>query len=148
MAENTTSIDATPEQVFDVLLDAWTYKDWVVGADDIRAVDPEWPAPGSFFHHTVGMGPAKVDDNTKIVSVDPPRRLVLEARARPAGVAHVEFLVEPSPDGGSTVTIEEHPIDGPSAALPDVLTNVGLKLRNAETLRRLRHVVLERAGNG
>lgn len=145
MAENTTTIDATPEQVFDVLLDAWTYKDWVVGADDIRDVDPDWPAVGSRFHHTVGVGPAKTDDNTKVVALDPPRRLVLEARARPAGVAHVEFLVEANDEGGSTITIEEHPIDGPTTALPDAITDVGLKLRNAETLRRLRHLVEDRA---
>lgn len=145
MAENTTTIDATPEQVFDVLLDAWTYKDWVVGADEIRAVDPEWPAVGSKFHHTVGVGPAKTDDNTKVIAVDPPRRLVLEARARPAGVAHVEFLVEANDEGGSTITIEEHPIDGPTTAIPDAITDVGLKLRNVETLRRLRNLVEERA---
>jgi uncharacterized protein YndB with AHSA1/START domain len=147
VAENTTTIDATPEQIFEVLLDAWTYKDWVVGADDIRDVDPEWPAVGARFHHTVGVGPAKTDDNTKIVALDPPRRLVLEARARPAGIAHVEFLVEPSTEGGSTITIEEHPIDGPATALPDAVTDVGLKLRNAETLRRLRNVVEERFAN-
>ncbi|HEX4978963.1 MAG TPA: SRPBCC family protein [Acidimicrobiales bacterium] len=146
MAENTTTIDATPEQIFEVLLDAWTYKDWVVGADQIRAVDPDWPRAGSAFHHTVGVGPAKVDDLTKIVAVDAPRRLVLEARARPAGVAHVEFVVEPAQEGRSTVTIEEHPIDGPAAALPEPIVDAGLKLRNVETLRRLRRLVEERVG--
>ena len=151
MAENSTTIDATPEQVFDVLLDAWTYQDWVVGADNIRDVDPDWPAIGSRFHHTVGVGPAKTDDITTIIAIDAPRRLVLEARARPAGIAHVEFLVEPaaSEDGGRTVvTIEEHPTDGPADALPKAVTEVGLKLRNAETLRRLRHLVEERARGG
>ena len=143
MAENSTTIDATPEQVFEVLLDAWTYKDWVVGADDIRAVDDAWPAPGSCFHHTVGVGPAKTDDRTKIVAVDPPHRLVLEARAGPAGVAHVEFVVGPDRDG-TRVTIEEHPIDGPAERLPEAVSDVGLKLRNAETLRRLRNLVESR----
>jgi uncharacterized protein YndB with AHSA1/START domain len=146
VAENSMTIDATPEQIFEVLLDAWTYKDWVVGADNIRAVDPEWPAVGSRFHHTVGVGPAKVDDTTKVIAVDPPRRLVLEARARPAGVAHVEFVVESAPDrSGTVVTIEEHPIDGAAEALPSVLTDAGLKLRNVETLRRLRKLVEQRA---
>jgi uncharacterized protein YndB with AHSA1/START domain len=144
VAENSTTIDATPEQVFAVLLDPWTYKDWVVGADDIRDVDNDWPAVGSRFHHTVGVGPAKTDDNTKVVAVDPPRRLVLEARARPAGVAHVEFVVEADHDG-SRVTIEEYPIDGAAEKVPSALTDLGLKIRNVETLRRLRHLVEERA---
>lgn len=147
MAENTTNIDATPDQVFDVLLDAWSYRDWVVGCDNIRDVDAEWPAPGSRFHHTVGAGPAKTDDTTKVIELDAPRRLVLEARAMPAGVAKVEFIVEPDGDG-SRLTIDEHPIDGPAEKLPDALTDVGLKLRNTETLRRLRNVVEERAKGG
>ncbi|HEX7165702.1 MAG TPA: SRPBCC family protein [Acidimicrobiales bacterium] len=144
MAENSTTIDATPEQVFEVLLDAWTYKDWVVGCDEIRGVDADWPAVGSRFHHTVGAGPAKTDDTTKIVDVDAPRRLLLEARARPAGIAKVEFVVEPEGDG-ARITIEEELIDGPAEKLPTSVADVGLKLRNAETLRRLRSVVEERA---
>ena len=144
VAENSTTIDASPEDVFAVLLDPWTYKDWVVGADDIRDVDSDWPEIGSRFHHTVGVGPAKTDDNTKIVELDRPRRLVLEARARPAGVAHVEFVVEPD-ENGSRVTIEEYPIDGPAEKVPSALTDFGLKIRNVETLRRLRRVVEERA---
>ena len=146
MAENSTTIAATPEQVFEVLLDAWSYKDWVVGADDIRGVDTDWPAPGSRFHHTVGVGPAKADDTTVVVEVDPPRRLVLEASAGPAGVAHVEFLVTATADGAE-VTIEEHPIDGPAEAIPTPVTDAGLKLRNAETLRRLRKIVEARGAS-
>lgn len=145
MSENHCTIDATPEQVFAVLLDAWTYADWVVGCDRIRGVDAEWPAVGSRFHHTIGVGPAKTDDTTKIVAVDPPRRLVLEARLRPAGIAHVEFVLEPCTDGGTAVTIEEHPIDGPAKALPGIVTEAGLVLRNAETLRRLRKLVESRS---
>ena len=141
VAENSTTIDAPAEAVFAVLLDAWSYKDWVVGADTIRAVDADWPAVGSRFHHTVGVGPAKTDDTTVLIAADPPRRLVLEAGARPAGVAHVEFIVERDGERGSRVTIEEHPIDGPAEAIPSPITNAGLKLRNAETLRRLRNVV-------
>lgn len=143
MSENRCTIAATPDQVFAVLLDALSYASWVVGADRIRSVDPDWPAVGSKFHHTIGIGPAKTDDSTKIVAVDAPRRLVLEARLRPAGIAHVEFIVEPCEEG-SSVTIEEHAIEGPATHLPDVVANAGLSIRNAETLRRLRKVVEER----
>ena len=145
MAENSTTIAATPEQVFDVLLDAWSYKDWVVGCDEIRGVDDNWPAVGSRFHHTVGFGPAKTDDDTKILEVDAPRRLLLEASARPAGVAEVEFLVEPDSEGEqTTITINERIVDGPADAIPTPLVDVGLKLRNLETLRRLKNVVESR----
>jgi uncharacterized protein YndB with AHSA1/START domain len=147
MAENSITIDARPEDVFAVLLDPWTYERWVVGCDRVRAVDEDWPRPGSSFHHTVGVGPAKTDDRTTLVDVDPPRRLVLEAHAGPAGTARVTFLVEPDPedpDHSTRVTIDEEPVDGPAERLPAPITDAGLKLRNAETLRRLRKVVEER----
>lgn len=141
MAENTTTIDAPPERVFAVIADPRTYPDWVVGADVIRAVDSDWPAVGSRFHHTVGVGPAKVDDSTRLVDIEPPRRLVLEASMGGAGAAQVEFVVTPSAGGGTDVTIEEHPVEGIAERLPTALTDAGLKLRNAETLRRLRNFV-------
>jgi uncharacterized protein YndB with AHSA1/START domain len=148
MAENSITIDdARPEDVFAVLLDAWSYADWVVGADHIRAVDDDWPNPGSRFHHTVGVGPAKTDDTTTVLDIDAPRRLVLDAHAGPAGTARVAFLVEPDPDNptrATRVTIEEDAVEGPAEHLPTPVTDVGFRLRNAETLRRLRKVVEER----
>jgi uncharacterized protein YndB with AHSA1/START domain len=148
MAENSITVDASPEDVFSVLLDPRTYPDWVVGCDDIRDVDEHWPAPGSRFHHTVGVGPLKTDDTTTVVEIDTPHRLVLEAHAGSLGTALVTFLVEPAASDESShsarVTIEEEVVDGTAERLPTALTDVGLKFRNAETLRRLRNVVEER----
>ena len=95
MARNVIEIDAPVDVVFDVLLDPQQYPRWVAGAKRIRDVDDTWPAPGSRFHHAVGAGPAEVRDSTKVVEIDPPRRLVLEARFRPPGVACVEMELEP-----------------------------------------------------
>jgi hypothetical protein len=36
--------NCSPEQVFAVLHDGWTYPVWVVGASRMRDVDPGWPA--------------------------------------------------------------------------------------------------------
>ena len=147
MATNETTIDATPEHVFDVLLDAETYEDWVVGCDEIRRVDAAWPRPGSKFHHTVGVGPIKVEDTTKVLANEAPRRLVLEARARPAGVANVVFTVTPTGGGEprSRVAIEEYPVRGVAKAIHNPLLEVLIKARNAETLRRLSREVEKRA---
>ena len=146
MSANETTIDATPQQVFEVLLDARSYEHWVVGCDDIRAVDGDWPQPGSTFHHTVGVGPFKVKDTTKVVELDAPKRLVLEARARPAGVARVVFTVAPD-GGGSTVCMEEHPMRGLAKTIDNPVLDGLIKARNAETLRRLSRQVEERAGS-
>ena len=143
MAETEQTIDASPDDVFAVLLDAWGYEHWVVGCKDIRAVDDAWPEPGSRFHHTVGMGPLDVSDTTMVVEVERPRRLVLEARARPAGVAKVVFTVEPH-EGGSRVHIWEKPIRGVARTIHNPVLDAAVDGRNAETLRRLKKRVEER----
>lgn len=142
-SENSTHIDASPTQVFDVLLDPWRYADWVVGAKEIREVDPDWPAVGSRFHHTVGVGPISTDDATKVEAIDAPRHLVLRAFVKPLGAARIVLDVEPE-EGGSRVTMEEEPVEGPATA-GGVVVDGALALRNVESLRRLRHLVEERA---
>lgn len=147
MAETSTIIEATPEEVFEVLLDAYSYEDWVVGCQDIRAVDRNWPDPGARFHHRVGVGPVNTEDTTAIVSVDAPRQLVLEARARPAGVARVSFTVDPAEEG-TKVTIVEYPVDGPADAANNSVFDEMMRGRNIETLRRLKEVVEKRRTGG
>lgn len=143
MATNCTRIEASPEEVFAVLADARTYEHWVVGCDDIRGVEGDWPAVDSKFFHTVGAGPIKVSDNTKVVEVETNKRLVLEARARPAGVAKVIFRLTPV-EGGTDVEIEEYAIRGVAKMLDNPLQNGLIKMRNVETLRRLAKQVEQR----
>jgi uncharacterized protein YndB with AHSA1/START domain len=89
-------MDATPEEIFAVLADGYAYADWVVGAKKIRAVDADWPTRGSQFHHEIGAGPIDIKDSSKVLEVDPPNRLVLSVRFRPAGTATVELTMEPT----------------------------------------------------
>jgi uncharacterized protein YndB with AHSA1/START domain len=145
MSTNRQTIAASPEQVFAVLADANTYEHWVVGCDDIRAVEGDWPAVGSRFFHTVGIGPVKTKDNTLVLEVDAPHKLVLEARARPAGIAKVIFRLVPV-DGGTDVSIEEYPIRGVAKVTHNPVQDGLIKLRNVETLRRLEKQVLQRNG--
>ena len=142
MARTSTRTDATPERVFKVLIDAEAYPRWVVGAKQVRAVDDGWPAPGTAFHHSVGAGPACVDDATTVVELDPPRRLVLRGRARPLGTMAIVLDVRRAGDE-TEITITEQPaagpptwLRGPSAWAMDVL----IHLRNIESLRRLRRL--------
>lgn len=145
MASNCMHIDAAPAEIFAVLADAPSYVHWVVGCDDIRAVEGDWPAQGSKFFHTVGAGPLKIRDNTKVVEVEPDRRLVLEARARPAGVVRVIFELRPV-NGGTDIEIVEYPISGIAKTIDNPLQDRFIKGRNAETLRRLRKQVEQRRG--
>ena len=127
---------ATPEQVWSILEDGWLYPLWVVGATRMREVDDEWPDKGAKLHHSVGSWPLMIHDHTEVMRCDPGKRLVLHARAWPAGAAEID--IELTPDGaGTLVVMREDAVDGPATAIPGAVRAAGLTLRNKETLRRL-----------
>ena len=139
-ARSTLPFRSSPEDVFAVLADGHRYADWVVGAKRVRAVDDTWPEPGSRFHHEVGVGPLTLKDSSELLSMDPPRQVVLEVRAWPAGKARVTITVSPGQGGGSEVLMEEVRTDGPAKALDSWPLRRVTMLRNVESLKRLRRV--------
>ena len=126
----------TPDAVYAVLADGWLYPSWVVGAARIRDVDEAWPEPGSEIHHSVGVWPLMLDDRTQVLESEAPQRLVLQARAWPAGEARVAISIEPTP-AGCTITIEEVATHGPASLLPQQVLDPLIDARNREALRRL-----------
>lgn len=124
-----------------MLTDARAYGDWVVGAKEIRSVEPGWPTPGSGFHHTVGVGPFAVRDETRVRDLDPPYRLELKARAWPSGEAHVTILLDDA-GSGTRVTMLEEPVSGPARWLHNPLLDAATHTRNTIALRRLARLAL------
>ena len=139
MASTRIHVEAPPDRVFDVLGDGWTYEHWVVGCKEIRSVDDNWPEPGATLHHSVGLGPLTVRDTTTVIECEAPQRLVLRARARPAGVARVELDLA-ARDGGTEVVIRERPVSGPPALLHNPVQDWLIDRRNREGLRRLKQL--------
>jgi uncharacterized protein YndB with AHSA1/START domain len=129
-------IAATPDEVFAQLADGWIYAAWVVGASHIRDVEQGWPAIGTRIHHQVGPWPVTLDDSTQVIDVVAGSRLVLQARAWPAGEARVELTIERE-DGGSLVTMSEAPTRGIGRWLDNPLQRLVLRRRNVESLARL-----------
>ena len=129
-------VAASPERVFEVIASGWLYPVWVVGAARMRDVDPQWPAPGAKLHHSFGIWPALINDETEMLVYDPPRRAVLQARGWPAGEAVVDLRVIPT-DSGCVVELGEDASEGPGRLVPVVLRRPAVRLRNTETLRRL-----------
>jgi hypothetical protein len=127
---------ATPQGVWRVLSDPWSYASWVVGASRIRHVDGVWPQEGAVIHHSVGAWPLLLDDSTSVVSSVPEDRLVLRARSRPFGEAEVEITLAPK-GSGCLITMHERPVAGPARFLPRAVTGLPLRLRNREALTRL-----------
>jgi len=135
MATVTRHIKAPVDDVFAALADPNTYPEWLVGAKVIRSIDRGWPEPGSRFHHRVGLvGPLTIADSTESLEQEPGKRLVLEARARPAGRARVSFDLTPEP-GGTLVVMDEVPV-GPLAPLRPFLDPLTV-VRNTKSLREL-----------
>lgn len=139
MARSETFIAAPPERVFEVLSDAGSYVDWVVGSEAIRGADDAFPAVGSKFHHRVAFGPLKIDDHTEVLDVHPPYRLELKAKARPLGTARVILLMHPRGEG-THVTLIEDPGDALSKLVFSPFTHLLVRGRNAESLRRLKEL--------
>ncbi len=140
MARNRVHIHAAPEEVFAVLSDPERYPEWVVGADKVRDYDEEFPAVGSRFHHKVGPGPVNIRDYSEVLEVEPPRRLVLKAKARPLGTATITLELRES-EGGTEVFMEEVPGDRlTSLAVGNPVADTALRVRNAEALSRLKRL--------
>lgn len=140
MARSELTIDAPAAEVFAALADGDHYDRWVVGARRIRAADPEFPRAGTRIHHAVGVGPAEVEDSTEVEAVDTNRRLRLEARVRPIGVAEVEFTLDPAGQG-TLVTMNEtvrSPL--PLRMLNPALAPI-IRSRNLATLKKLKAIV-------
>ena len=145
MSVNQKRIDASPEAVWDVLSDGWLYPLWVVGASRMRDVDETWPEVGSRLHHSVGVWPGLIDDNTEVLSAERHVSLKLRAKGWPMGEA--EVLIELLPDGdGTLVRIPEKPVKGPGVLVPKPLVDPMLSWRNVEALRRLAFIVEGREG--
>jgi NAD(P)-dependent dehydrogenase (short-subunit alcohol dehydrogenase family)/uncharacterized protein YndB with AHSA1/START domain len=146
IARNRIHIEASPELVFEILADAERYADWVVGASDVVAHDGNFPSPGARFRHRVGLRPLTLSDHTEVVSVDPPRRIELKAKARPLGTANIEIKLRERA-GGTEVTLTEEPGDRLSALVAgNPVADAALRLRNAEALSRLKRIVEGRPG--
>jgi hypothetical protein len=139
-SRNQAWFDAPPEAIWRIIGDAWTYPDWVVGAAESRHVDPEYPSPGATLHHTQGVPRIGLRDTSSVVVAEPPKLLELEVRVRPFAVNGVRFVLDPDGNGRTHVTMLEWPKYGIAARLLGPLMGPALKLRNAETLRRLKNL--------
>jgi uncharacterized protein YndB with AHSA1/START domain len=133
----TRTINVSPDKVFAVLADGWTYSDWVVGTTHIRDVDATWPQLGSQLHHKAGPWPLSLHDSTTVTAVVPDQGLTLRAGLWPLGEAEVRLTLEPAGPGRTRVVMREQFESGPLVGLRNKLNDLVLHRRNVEALRRL-----------
>jgi hypothetical protein len=143
VSRNVRTVAATPSAVWQVLSDGWLFPVWVVGASRMREVDGHWPEVGAKLHHSVGIWPALINDNTEVLEALPDHLLRLRTRGWPAGEAEVVLRLE-AVGAGTRITLDEDAVQGPGSFVPRALRTPALAWRNTETLRRLAFVVENR----
>lgn len=129
-------VQVAPERVWAVLADGWLYANWVVGASNIRDVDPHWPAAGACIHHSSGVWPLLLADTTTVLESIPAQELVLQARGWPLGEATVHLWLDRAV-GGTRVRMAEDATRGPGTLVPSPVLSLFIRPRNRESLRRL-----------
>jgi hypothetical protein len=102
----------------------------------MRAVEPGWPAVGSKIHHTIGIWPLVINDETVVESCTPQEELVLLARTRPFGQARITLRLHDTADG-CRIEMAEVPVGGPLNLLPRRLALAAAFPRNRECTWRL-----------
>ncbi|BCB89998.1 SRPBCC family protein [Phytohabitans suffuscus] len=143
MPKKTRIIKTSPERVFAVLADGWSYASWVVGASHVRDVDDGWPAAGTRIHHQVGPWPLHIKDLTSVYAVVPDRMLELNARAWPLGVARVRLDLVPV-DAATRVTLTYELVAGVGRFVPRSVQSALLGPRSIEMLRRIDDIAVRR----
>ena len=139
----TRDIPVPRHRIWEVLGDGWTYSQWVVGNSRMRAVDKNWPAPGSTIKHSIGAWPFVIDDETVSEKCEPESELVLLAKTGFLGAQRVALRLSDIPSG-CRVEMSEVPAQGPMNLVPDRIAEAGIDIRNRECLWRLENIALQR----
>ena len=140
MIEVRRTTSASPEAVWRVLADGWSYPSWVVGASRMRSVAAGWPAAGAELHHSLGVWPLLIDDVTRVLAAVPERELRLRGKGWPLGEVEIHLALRPTQGGGCEIVMREDVVAGPSTLIPKPLRVLMMKRRNAEATQRLAYL--------
>ena len=92
-----TTIEATPDQVWEAIADPTTHVEWMADAVAIDMVSPGPVAVGTEMRCLTRVGPFRTNDRLRIVVWDPPARMGVLHEGVITGVGL--FTVEGSGDG-------------------------------------------------
>ena len=140
-------IDRPIDDVWRGVLDAESYPNWLIGAQEVDA-PAAWPEPGASFEHRIGAGPLRLPGSTTSREVEVGQRGRLTAGRGPRGEADVTFELEEVGPTCTRVRMSERPVDGLARMGDRVahpLVDKAIDRRNTASLRRLRdHLVGKR----
>jgi uncharacterized protein YndB with AHSA1/START domain len=140
------TIGTSPERIFAVLADGWSYASWVVGAAHIRDVDDGWPAVDTRIHHRIGPWPLHIQDQTVVRAMEPNQLLELDAHAWPFGAALIRLTLDQVSPTTTRVRMAETLSSGIARITPKAALSLMLRPRNSEALHRLDDIAVHREG--
>ncbi|CAM5335895.1 SRPBCC family protein [Streptomyces atroolivaceus] len=133
-------INHPPSALWSVLEQPVLYGKWVVGTQDSRLLEGQWPEVGASIEYTVRLGPKELQGRTTVRRLERPGGLELEAYSGLLGTARIAFDIRPWGDG-TLVLLDEHPLQGLGGILHNVALDAVLQIRHRAMLGRLAEVV-------
>jgi len=136
-------IDASPERVWEVVMDPRRLGDWVTihrKVDDV----PERLVRGSTFGQTLNLRGAHLHVAWTVVDVEPPLRAVWEGRGPAHSRASIVYALRSDGESGTVFdyTNEFRPPGGPLGAVAGRVLVGGLSQREAQrSLQRLKELL-------
>lgn len=95
-------LDASPEEVWDVVMDPHRLGEWVTTHDGLEGEPPEELAQGSEFKQRLKVGGPAFTVTWEVVEADRPKHVRWEGSGPGGSKAHVEYALAPADDDGGT----------------------------------------------
>ena len=125
-------VNAPLQQVFDMTYDFEDIPKWMVGMEQVRNISPGERGEGSSFEWTYNMVGAKFDGSSRIVSLDPPHRAVIETTGGIDSTWTWTYAVE----GEDTRVTCELEYTVPGATLGKIADKLIVERTNAKNLEK------------
>ncbi|MBQ1093906.1 SRPBCC family protein [Streptomyces sp. B93] len=132
-------IEASPQQVWDVLAASDRYGEWVVGTAKSRPCRGNWPEVDAALTYEFRLGPATLTNETVVRRCEEGSALELEAIAGPLGTARIAIELRPWGEH-CLVIVDEHPLRGTGGRLHNVAVEGLIQLRHRTMLARLAEI--------
>ena len=110
--ERRVDVSASPQQVYDVVMDSSRLADWVTIHDHLVGSPPRRLQEGSRLTQCLKLAGRRFKVRWTVVENDPCRRVVWEGRGPVASHARVEYGFEPNGDGTRFTYLNQYDLPG------------------------------------
>lgn len=125
-------VNAPLQKVFSLVYDFESIPKWMVGMEEVRNISPGERGEGSSFEWTYNMMGVKFDGSSRIVSLDPPHKAVIESR----GGIDSTWTWTYAAEGAGTRIACDMEYEVPGAGLGKIADKLVVERTNAKNLEK------------